>query len=680
MPASSRRALVAAAVGYVLLAVASTWPLAPNLGTHLTGRPSGDTGVYAWNLWVFHYELVERGHLPFFTDQIFSLTPRVDLGLHNYTTFSNLIALPLFSFFDSVTTFNLVYLIQVALAGFAMFLLARRLTGDDAVAWLAGAAFCCSPVLVARSTAHFSLVAAAPLPIFILLLRRAVETQRASSAVAVGVAVACAALSDVYYGVYCLVIGAAYLAARVVRVHLQPHTARAPSMTMLLNIVIVLLAGLILGVGVRGGGRLDFLGLRISMRTLYTPMLALSLLVLVRLLLALRPRLQVLPFRVSMRTVGLLASAGVTFFVLLSPVMYAVSTRVVEGRYVSAPVLWRSSAAGVDLLAMVIPNPMSRLLGAPWRDWLSARPEGFAENVASPSFVAIGIVVLAWVLTRRLSKRWTLFTVGFAWLSLGPFVQVAGVNTSIPTPWTFLRYAPLIGSARMPTRFIVLATLGLSVLFALALAELLRRYPHRRRAWLAATAALLALELAPVPRELYAASVPAFYENVAKDPRDVKVLGLPLGIRDGLSSIGNINARAQFHQTVHHKPIVGGYLSRVSPRRAREFKRQPVLDALLTLSEGKPLEDWQRRRAWAVRERFVEKSKVGYVTIDRQVASPELIDFAIAMLNLRPIAHEGRYSLYAPIGHRPDGEVQVGEYERSSDSRSPPRTRRAELC
>jgi hypothetical protein len=46
------RSHVCALLGYAALAIAFTWPLAPNLDTHLTGSPAGDTGVYVWNQWV----------------------------------------------------------------------------------------------------------------------------------------------------------------------------------------------------------------------------------------------------------------------------------------------------------------------------------------------------------------------------------------------------------------------------------------------------------------------------------------------------------------------------------------------------------------------------------------------------------------------------------------------------
>ena len=39
-------------VGYPLVAIVATWPLAAHLSTAFTGDASGDTGVYVWNTWL----------------------------------------------------------------------------------------------------------------------------------------------------------------------------------------------------------------------------------------------------------------------------------------------------------------------------------------------------------------------------------------------------------------------------------------------------------------------------------------------------------------------------------------------------------------------------------------------------------------------------------------------------
>jgi hypothetical protein len=51
---------------YVLVAVAFAWPLPSHLGTHLTGPPGGDTGVYVWNQWVFRHDLIAAAPLSLF--------------------------------------------------------------------------------------------------------------------------------------------------------------------------------------------------------------------------------------------------------------------------------------------------------------------------------------------------------------------------------------------------------------------------------------------------------------------------------------------------------------------------------------------------------------------------------------------------------------------------------------
>src|SRR6266511_2372992 len=133
-----------AACGYAILACILTWPLPLHLQTHLLGSPGGDTGVYVWNLWIFRHE-----------------------SLRHYAPVAGLLGLPLIAGLGVVGAFNVVLLIFVASSGLATFVLARRLGLTPAAAWIAGAVFLASPVLVARETAHLSLVAAAPLPLFL---------------------------------------------------------------------------------------------------------------------------------------------------------------------------------------------------------------------------------------------------------------------------------------------------------------------------------------------------------------------------------------------------------------------------------------------------------------------------------------------------------------------------------
>ena len=179
---------LAVVLGYVLAALAFSWPLPLHLATHLTGDPGGDTGVYVWNQWVFHEELVS-GHNPLRTDKILAMSsPSVDLTQHNYTAFLNTLALPLISSLGVIASFNVVFLVVCVLNAVMMYGLARRVTAANRwEAWLAGLAFGWSPAMIARTTGHFSLAAAAALPAFLWCLVNAERSRSTRDAALVGV-------------------------------------------------------------------------------------------------------------------------------------------------------------------------------------------------------------------------------------------------------------------------------------------------------------------------------------------------------------------------------------------------------------------------------------------------------------------------------------------------------------
>ena len=101
----------------------------------------------------------------------------------------------------------------------------------------------------------------------------------------------------------------------------------------------------------------------------------------------------------------------------------------------------------------------------------------------------------------------------------------------------------------MPARMTILVMLGLSMILAMAVHDLRSRSRHPRLV-VAAIGALLLFELLPAPRVLYSAEVPAVYRTIAADPRPIRVLSLPFGLRDGLSSRGNFSSSSQFYQTL----------------------------------------------------------------------------------------------------------------------------------
>jgi hypothetical protein len=379
-------------------------------------------------------------------------------------------------------------------------------------------------------------------------------------------------------------------------------------------------------------------------------MFALTMLVAVRALVAVRPHFWIPAWRPSPAAaralvIGVLACAGP-----LSPVLYGLGQRAAEGRYVSPATYWRSSPRGADVLGLIEPNPNHAIVR--WfRDAQRLDPTAFVDYTSALSLVALIVIAVAiWRARYRPSAGWIWLTAGFALLSLGPFLIVGGVNTLVPGPWAILRYVPIVGAARSPSRFAIVAALGLAVLFAGALAALGRRYPHRRALITATLGVVLIFELFPGPRTLYSAEIPPFYRRIAADPRPVRIIELPFGVRDGVSSAGNFSSDYQYFQTMHGKKLIGGYLSRISKKRVDEVRAQPTLDALLRLSEGHALAPDHANRIRARAAGFLDRANVGYVVINHRRAPKALVDFVLDAWQLEELERHGDRVLYRPRG------------------------------
>ena len=649
-----RRLAHASAVlaAYVTLAVAITWPLASQLRSALPGDIHGDTGVYVWNLWVFSHEVLKHGRWPLSTDLVFAATGGADFSLHNYTPLADLVALPLIPLLGLVGAYNVVLLLALSSSGGAAYWLARHHGYGRPASLVGGAVFMALPMVGARVVAHLSLVTNAALPLFLLTLDRALEKPSAGRGMAVGTIVAAAAYSDAYYGVFCVLMGVFVLGWR----HLSWDRGVSASLAALrwLDVGTGTLVVVALASHLGGRAEISLMGLRITgLRTPYLPVLLATLTACVRVWLTWRPSWRVsVPPEALPRLVRTGAVAVVTSLVWLAPLLVGLAIRWQRGRLPRVPIFWRSGPRGVDVLAYAVPSPIHALWGARTERWLLPPvQDAFPELVAS---CAVTLLVALWLSHRRkaLPAMWIGFTGLFASLSLGPFIHVAGVNTLVPGPWAVLRYVPVIGLARSPSRFALVAGLGVAMLAAAAVEAWPRRLSARAgtAAWLMAL--LCAFELIPGGRPLYPAAAPralASLTGQAADERE-RVLFLPTGIRDGTSSVGDFSASTLFFQTAHGRPLLGGYLSRVSDWRREASERDPVYGALLTLSgPSGSLTSQGRDEAAGGARAFLDRNCVRYVVVDKGRASGGLTEFATDVFGLARIDADAEYELLAPL-------------------------------
>jgi hypothetical protein len=524
-----------------------------------------------------------------------------------------------------------------------MFVYALRRTGDVAGACLAGILFGFSPFMSARSVEHLSLIQAAPLPVFgLVMFRMSQHPTRRLSALA-GLVVAWAFLCDPYYAVYCLMILSYVVAYSFVTVEFRPAPLRREWWTTLLDVSVLSVVGLIVGLVVSGGGQVHLLGVRVSIVSLYTPALVVTVLLGVRALLTLQPRLTWSTPSFS-AVVQYLTPGTAVLIVALTPVLYALVASASSAFPGPGAIVWRNSPGGLDLVSYFAPNPFHPWFGSFTASWFARN--GLTESVASIPLVALLTMAAATMVSRRWAPTgWVAFTLFFGLMSLGPFIVIGGLMTYIPGPWALARYLPIVGAARAPTRIAILALLGVAMLLAMAVQALRERVRWHRT--LALTiGSLLFFELLPTPRTLYSAETPSFLRVVASDPRPVRVMNLPFGLRDGVSSAGNASAEYQFHQTVHEKPLVGGYISRLPIGEVERYRRFPVMSALMDLSEGRGLTSERRREVIQVAHSREGRLRIGWVVVDSRSASADLEEFAVDAFDLQLVATEGSWKLY----------------------------------
>ena len=266
----------------------------------------------------------------------------------------------------------------------------------------------------------------------------------------------------------------------------------------------------------------------------------------------------------------------------------------------------------------------------------------FALDHFGVAWVMVPLVTIVFLIWRRgwmrvpSARLWAAVAgVFFVW-ACGPWLQVAGQNTGLLLPETLLHYVPIASNARIPGRAMVMVYLAVGMLLAFALAAERRR--TTAALWLAAA---VLVDFISAPTHLYRLDVPPIYRQLATLPPG-GVWEFPFGGGDGFGERGALDNATMYYQTVHGKPLVGGFVARLPPRLLAAYEETPGVRDVLALSEGRALTDNERASAIEAARAFMRAHEIRYVVVNLATASPELQAFAAA-LSLRVIAEgDGR--------------------------------------
>jgi len=185
--------------------------------------------------------------------------------------------------------------------------------------------------------------------------------------------------------------------------------------------------------------------------------------------------------------------------------------------------------------------------------------------------------IALWRAPRR-AWPWAGLALIFAVLALGPSLTVGDIDRGVPLPYALIGQIPLLNIARVPNRLALVVTLCLAVLGGLALVSLRQqvgpRLGERTRLTLTVllAAALLAEHLA-VPFPMEAVSAPPFYQQLAASSEPGTILEIPYCKQCSITN---------YRQTVHGRPVIGGYISR---RLVYPIRDSPLFRELLPPGE-----------------------------------------------------------------------------------------------
>jgi hypothetical protein len=634
----------AAALVCLSLAVAWTFPLIQHFSDRIPGAEIGDNVAALWNFWWARFAMANGLDL-FHTGHLFA-PEGTSLSMHSNVALPAISGATVLGWMPLIAAHNALLLATLFLNGICAYWLARRVTRDWLSSIFAAITFAGSPFISGHLHGHFNVLSAWTLPL-VALSALAMANGSMAWALMLGVSLGTTVYLDYYYAVYAIGLAALLLLLhnRSVSLTFEGSSRRSPRALRWLGVAITVVAAALTVIIATGGFDLPLGTVVIRAHDTFNLRQVLWLLVAAWLFVRWRPGLTWQLERASSWTWPGLALCVTAAAVISSPVWLRIIRLIVDGDYVSQPYHWRSGVQGVDLITLVAGNPFSAWSGSFTRALYRSKA---IDPIEQSGWLGVAPMVLTVLALRSKTSR----THATAWLltgflallwALGPHLFVLGQNSGLILPNAILRYVPLLSNARVPGRALVLTYLGLSLVSAMCLAALRRRGLGLPLAL--GLLGLLVIDFAPLPFPLVALDHPRVYDVLRTQADRGAVLELPFGMRDGFGEDGAFDERILWYQTIHERPLIGGFVARISPHLRRAYEEDPLLSSLLRLSTGDAAGPPDALTADVARL-SMRRLGISFVVLDRRTAPPSVVGLVEQRLPLTLLARDEDHALY----------------------------------
>lgn len=256
-------------------------------------------------------------------------------------------------------------------------------------------------------------------------------------------------------------------------------------------------------------------------------------------------------------------AAGVLAAVLIAPAAGPMIAEDISGEdYFRKPPVER----GIDAAYLFTPPYAHPLWGARTAGAYADRAYHAAGFTSYLGFVPVVLAVLGIWGRRRGALFWACIGLGGLVLSLGAHPWWNGVlHENISLPFALWPSLPVLDMLRVANRFLILTSLGLAVLAGFGAARVICGDGK-----FVVVCGLVMLEYLWVPFPLQSVEISPLYQELAKAEGHGAVLDIPFHQRNRTAH--NLPA-----QTVHGRPIAGGYISTLPPSAEASIRSEPAL-------------------------------------------------------------------------------------------------------
>ncbi len=294
---------------------------------------------------------------------------------------------------------------------------------------------------------------------------------------------------------------------------------------------------------------------------------------------------------------------------------------------IPAPTMSQIAVYSPDIRSFFIPSPANTYFGKNLKNYYQdIAPH---NSVVFVGYTLIALMIFGYWTTRKdhnaLIKLWFFLSLFFLFCALGPILSIGSISAinsgqlNIILPYSLLYYLPFLKNILVPSRLIIFCLLFFIIPASFGLRFLIGKIKNKIYLTIVIilVVSLIVFEYSSFPIPLSSTDIPKFYNTLALETESYTILELPFALSTSFYTLGNINAssKLQYFQSVHHKAILGGYVSRVPNRVYNEYQKTPGLSYLIDPSEYDYTSEKKNNLETTIVKKTFSDLKIKYIII-----------------------------------------------------------------